>query len=405
MSTAPDNEDHPAGSAPGAFKVHPPEEEPTSNAEVHPAGEPATPHPNAATAVLVTGGSGFLASHLILQLLAAGYSVHTTLALLSQEPTVHKGLAAALTAAGADADSHLRRLRFYEADPASINENVWSDAMKGCSFVHHDMSESASSWDSKDTVLRILRAAHEAVVDRVVLTSSFATIGYGHPSDSTRIFTEIDLSIENSSLPEYHRRLLEAEREAWKYVQSLPVGSGRHGNKMQLVVLNPVGIYGPVLPGLSPSSTPSVIARLLDGTWSALPDLHLGMVDVRDLADLHILAMIAPDEKASAQRFLAAADGRPLSLSDISLAIRRERPQLAKVRKVPSVSVPSWISKAASLVGGGGSKELPLLLGPVRNTSNARARDQLGWRPQSVYETIMDTVDNIVAAEEAPVKK
>ncbi|KAL1902467.1 hypothetical protein Sste5346_001448 [Sporothrix stenoceras] len=399
MSTAPGNQDHPGGSAPTALKAHPPEEPPADNAEVHPAGEPATPNPNASTFVLVTGGQGFIASRLILQLLTAGYTVRTTVNNLAQEAKVRKGLAAALTAAGAvdaDADCHLRRLRFFEADLAS--DNGWSDAMKGCTYVHHDMTDDDAP---KESVLRVLGAAHEAVIDRVVLTSSFATIGYGHPPDANRVFTENDWSIDNSSLPACHRSLLQAERAAWEYVQRLPVGSGRHGNKMQLVVLNPVGIYGPVLSGLQSSSTPSAIARLLDGTWSALPDLHLGMVDVRDLADLHVLAMTASDESSSGQRFLAASDGRPTSLSGIALAIRKERPQLAKERKVPSVSVPNWMSKAASLVSGGGSKELPPMLGPVRNTNNARARDQLGWRPRPSYETIMDTVDSLVAVEEA----
>ncbi|KJR84345.1 dihydroflavonol-4-reductase [Sporothrix schenckii 1099-18] len=399
MAPTSNSHSHPAGRAPGAFEAHSPDDIVDTPSGVTDA---AHAKANSATIVLVTEGSGFLASHLILQLLAAGYAVRTTLNSLSQEDNVRKSLRIALTAAGADVDGYLARLHFFASNLAS--DNGWADAVRGCTYIHHTLSGDAP----KDGVLRVLRAAQETTVHRVILTSSFATIGYGHPQESSHVFTENEWSVDDkNSLPAYHRGLLQAERAAWEYVQGLPAGGERHGNKLQLTVLNPVGTYGPALPGLPPPA-PSAIQHLLDGTWSALPDLHLGIVDVRDLADLHVRAMTASEETASGQRFLAAADGRPVSLSSIAMAIRKERPALAKARKVPSISVPNWVARAASMVGGSGGsggRNVSSHLGPALVTNNEKAKGRLGWRPRPVFETIMDTVDSVVAEESRMVRE
>lgn len=235
-ATETDGHGHPSGKAPAAFKTHSPADVPADGPVGAPTKAAVSANGNRATIVLVTGGAGFLASHLILQLLVTGYTVRTTLSSLAQEADVRKCLATALTAAGKgeDANGHLERLLFYAADLAS--DNGWADAVRGCTFIHHVAAsdapkdaKSGSEPSARDGVLRVLRAAYETtgggsggigspVVDRVILTSSFATIGYGHPHESTRVFTELDWSIDNAALPAYHRSLLQAERAAWDYV-------------------------------------------------------------------------------------------------------------------------------------------------------------------------------------------
>ncbi|CAK7230781.1 hypothetical protein SEUCBS140593_007705 [Sporothrix eucalyptigena] len=365
---------------------------------------------NASTTVLVTGGSGFIASHLILQLLAAGYTVRATLRSLSREAAVRKSLSTAFTSAGADAGSHLDRLTFYAADLTS--DNGWADAVRGCTHVHHVVSPFPAKDPKTDDelvvparegALRVLRAACEAgsgesaaSVKRVILTSSFAAIGYGHKLDANRIFTEKDWTVNNTSLPAYHKSKMLAERAAWDYIKGLPDSP----NKLELTVINPVGTFGPVLPGAQPSPSVAIIRSLLDGSTRFVPQLHFGMVDVRDLADLHIRAMTAASEVVSGERFLAVADGRPMSLEGVAVAIRKERPRLAKARSVPFLTAPNWMVRTVALFDSKARNLVPML-GAVRAASNAKAKEKLGWRPRPTYETIMATVDSLVEADEA----
>lgn len=439
MSTAPEH--HPAGDAPAAFKTESPSEavlnaqnaaQPDAHVASAPSGSAnagattdATTHNtgNAATTVLVTGGNGYLASHLILQLLLAGYTVRTTVG--DSSPTaadLRKCLMRALETAGIkgqDVEDHLERLSFYPAILSS--DDGWADAVRGCKYVHSIIGEATTAKmvtaaARRDRFVRVLKAAHEAVVERVILTSSFATIGYGHPADKARVFTETDWSVDNGSLSDAHYSFLQAEKAVWEYVQSLPVGSGRGGNKLQLTVINPVGILGPALPGLgffsqstlssappTPESAPAIIGHLLDGSLAVIPsDADVSIVDVRDVANLQIKAMTASDSVASGQRFLAAADAaRPTQLSGVALTIRKERPRPAKARKMPAAA-PNWVAKVAKIVTNGSKEHLAQMLefDAGRLINNARAREQLGWQPRPVHETILETVDSL--AEEQP---
>ncbi|CAK7211499.1 hypothetical protein SCUCBS95973_001136 [Sporothrix curviconia] len=386
-----------------------------------------TENSNASTTVLVTGGTGFIASHLILQLLGGGYSVRATLRSLAKEAGVRESLSAAFTSTGADAASHLDRLTVVAAD--LDKDDCWADAVRGCTYVHHVASpfpatdpktEDEVIGPAREGALRVLRAAQEATttVQRVVLTSSFAAISYGHPPSPGRVFTEKDWSVDGPGLPAYHKSKLLAERAAWEYVQSLPEpeqGSGRDKN-IELVVINPVGTFGPVLPGTAPSPSVSLVRGLLDDTASRfmIPQLYFNMVDVRDVADLHMRAMTVASsvvgsrmkgQKGQQPRFLAVADGRPTSLEAIAMAIRKERPQLAKARGVPTLTAPNWMVRAAAIFDSKARSLVPLLgAAAVRVASNEKAKQELGWRPRPIHETILATVDSLIEAEEAQTK-
>ena len=196
--------------------------------------------------ILVTGGSGFIASHLILQLLHKGYTVRTTVRNLASETSVRKNL----ETAGAPSDTSLI-LSFIAADLS--RDDGWVEAVQGCTCVYHVASpfplelpkhEDDLIVPAREGTLRVLRAARDAGVKRVVLTSSFAAVGYGWPSTRTEIFTEEDWSVTDGSsgikLTPYQKSKAVAERAAWEFLE-------KEGGSLELAVVNPVGVFGPVL--------------------------------------------------------------------------------------------------------------------------------------------------------------
>src|SRR5579871_3780863 len=192
------------------------------------------------TTVLVTGGSGFIGSHTILQLLAAGHQVRTTVRNLQRED----GVRSMLRRGGAAA---VERLSFIAAD---LEKDMgWAEAVDGCEYVLHVASpfpetvpkhEDELIVPAREGTLRVLRAARDAGVKRVVLTSSFAAIGYGHPEQEAP-FNETSWTDSNADdvLP-YTKSKTLAERAAWDFMT-------REGGSLELAVINPTGIVGPTL--------------------------------------------------------------------------------------------------------------------------------------------------------------
>jgi nucleoside-diphosphate-sugar epimerase len=233
--------------------------------------------------VLVTGGSGFVAGHCILQLLGAGYDVRTTVRNLTREGDVRAALSGAGAAPG-------NSLSFIAADLEA--DAGWANAVAGCEFVLHVASpfpanipkrEDELIVPARDGALRVLRAARDAGVKRVVLTSSFAAIGYGHPPQ-TAPFDET--SWTNTAAPgvtAYAKSKTFAERAAWDFI----VAEGGH---LELSVVNPVAVFGPLL-GADYSTSVLVLKRMMDGDLLGCPRLYFGVVDVRDVASLHLAAM------------------------------------------------------------------------------------------------------------------
>jgi dihydroflavonol-4-reductase len=261
--------------------------------------------------VLVTGGSGFLGSHTIARLLADGHRVRTTV----RNPAREVELRATLSRSGVDPRGRLA------CSVADLEHDAgWSEAAAGCDRVLHLASPfppaSPKHADelvvpARDGTIRVLRAARDAGARRVVLTSSFAAVGYGHAPRATP-FDETDWTDPAAGVSAYVKSKTVAERAAWQFVAG-------EGSGLELAVINPVGIFGPVL-GPDYASSIGLLKRLLDGAVPAAPRLWFGVVDVRDVVDLHLRAMTAP--AAAGERFLAVA-GDFLRIVEIAGILRR----------------------------------------------------------------------------------
>lgn len=332
--------------------------------------------------VLVTGGSGFIAGHCIMQLLAAGYQVRTTVRSLSREDEVR----AALRQGGVEAGE---RLSFAAAD--LTQDAGWADAVAGCTFVQHVASpfppsipkhEDEVIIPARDGALRVLKASRDAGVKRVVLTSSYAAIGYGQPPQP-KPYDETNWTDPNGDdVRAYVKSKTLAERAAWDFM-------AREGGAMELSVVNPVAVAGPVL-GADYSTSILLIKRLLDGDMPGCPRLWFGIVDVRDIADLHMRCMTDPAAKG--ERFLGVA-GEFLSIAQISKALKRALGPAAK--RAPTMELPDFLVKLAAKRDPAVAQIVPEL-GKRKNGTNEKARRVLGWSPRTNEEAIVATAKSLI---------
>ena len=332
--------------------------------------------------VLVTGGTGFIGAHCLLQLLAAGHETQTTVRNLAREGEVR----AMLRQGGVGEVG--KRLMVLRAD---LNADAgWAEAAAGCDYVLHVASPFPSTVPkdaneliapARDGALRVLRAARGAGVKRVVLTSSFAAIGYGAKGRTTA-FTEADwTNLEDPSVQPYPRSKTIAERAAWDFI-------AREGGGLELAVVNPVGVLGPVL-GPDYSTSILFVKRLLDGSLRGCPDIWFGAVDVRDVADLHLKAMISP--AARGERFLATS-GDFVSVLQVARMLKENLGEAA--RKVPTRRLPNWLLRVIALIDPQVRGVLPEL-GKRKNATNEKARRLLGWTPRSPKEAALATARSL----------
>ena len=331
--------------------------------------------------VLVTGGSGFIAMHCILKLLAAGHPVRASVRSLAREPEVR----ATLKAAGADPGD---RLSFVVADLTA--DAGWAEAAAGCDYVLHVASpfplsvprhEDELIVPAREGALRVLRASRAAGVKRVVQTSSFAAVGYGHPQ-MDRPFTEHDWSKpDGEGITAYAKSKTLAERAAWDFM-------AREGGDMELSVVNPVGVFGPVL-GADFSTSIEIVKRMMDGALPAVPRITFGVVDVRDVADLHLLAMTRPE--AAGERFLAVS-GDFASMREIGLILKRRMGEAA--RRAPTRELPDWLLRIVALFDKSVGQIVPEL-GKRKNATSDKARRTFGWTPRSIEDAVVATAESL----------
>jgi len=322
--------------------------------------------------VLVTGGTGFVASHCILQLLQKGYSVKTTLRNKSRQQEVidmmkHGGI------------TSFDKLAFVEAD--LLKDDHWNEAVQGCQYVLHVASPIAAVMPKDDNemirpavegTLRVLKAARDAGVQRVVVTSNFGAVGYSHKDPHTTITEDEWTDPNEKGLSAYARSKVLAERAAWDFIK-------QECGTLELSVINPVFILGPSL-GPDSSSSFDLMNMLLSGAMKAIPNIPFNIIDVRDVADLHIRAMITPAAKG--QRFLAMAGGK-ITMPEIAMLLKEKMPEASK--KVSTRKLPNWVMYMAALFNKQ-AKDAAHLLKVSRNISIAKAKKVLGWTPMASNE-------------------
>lgn len=331
--------------------------------------------------VLVSGGSGYIAGFLIRRLLDEGCVVHTTLRSRAREPA----LRALLQAHGGDGGE---RLRVFEAD--LMADAGWAEAAAGCELVAHLASPLPRGVPrhadelvvpARDGALRALRAARDAGVRRVVMTSSVAAVSYGHGGGERR-FTEADWTqLEQPGLTPYIRSKTVAERAARDWVAA-------EGAGLELCTINPSVVLGPVWSG-DYSASVVLVKMLLDGRVRACPDIGFGIVDVRDVADLHWHALITPG--LAGERFIAS--GRFMKMIDVAGVLRAALG--ARALKVPTRTAPDWLMRLAAPFSRV-ARAVATELGTVRHHDASHALEVLGWRTRPEEDSILDCARSLL---------
>ena len=328
--------------------------------------------------VLVTGGSGYIAGYVIRQLVAAGWQVHTTVRSLAREAAVRALLAVDDT-----------KLRFFAADLQA--DAGWAEAVAGCRHVLHLASPLPAGVPrhadelivpARDGALRVLRAAREVGVQRVVMTSSVAAVAYGR-GRGVHHFTEADWTPDDyPGATPYIRSKTIAERAARAWVAA-------EGGTMEFCSINPSVVLGPVWSS-DYSASVLIVRKLLDGSLPACPDIGFGVVDVRDVADLHLRALVAPG--MAGERFIAS--GRFMKLREVAEVLRRELGPDAN--RVTTRQVPDALVRLAALFN-------PLAravvgeLGAERHQNAEHARQVLGWQTRPEAQSIVDAARSLLA--------
>ncbi len=347
--------------------------------------------------VLVTGGSGYIGSWCVIGLLQQGYTVRTTVRSLAREAAVRAAI-------GTVVDPQ-DRLSFHAADLTS--DAGWDAAAAGCAFLLHVASPISISpprnpdeliVPARDGTRRAVGAALRAGVKRVVLTSSVAaasprTLNSARES-ATDETTWTDL--DDPEVNAYARSKTLAERAAWELIEAAASGATTATTtptttpSTTMATVNPSVVLGPVL-GRDFSDSVQVVQRLLSGRMPGLPRLGFSFVDVRDVADLHIRAMTAPE--AAGQRFIAAGDFA--WMEEVAALLKAHLGDAA--RKVPTRRVPDLVLRLVALFDRSVAGVVPRL-GERRTFISAKAQKLLGWRPRPLEETVLDCARSLIAS-------
>jgi len=332
--------------------------------------------------VLVTGGSGYIGGWCIIQLLQQGYTVRTTVRDLKREGAVRQTL-------GAQVDLG-DKLTFFAANLTS--DDGWDAAMAGCDYLLHVASPLGVAEPKDPNVLivpardgakRAVAAAIKAGVKRVVMTSSVAAATHGPTAPDSVTDESVWTDVKGPKINAYYQSKTIAEKAAWDLIAA-------SDGATTLATVNPALVLGPVL---SPDYSESVqiVERLLAGRVPGVPRLGFNVVDVRDVADLHLRAMTSPE--AAGQRFIAA--GQFAWMGDIADILRAKLGPAAA--KVPTGKVPDFVLRLVALVDRDLGAVTPSL-GKKHDYTTAKAQSVLGWKARPLEETIVDCARSLIAA-------
>jgi dihydroflavonol-4-reductase len=317
--------------------------------------------------VLVTGVTGYIGQHCAVELLNQGYEVVGTVRSKSKADSVRKAIANF---------GPVEKLSFVEAD--LLSDNGWDAAMKGCVYVLHVASPfiMAEPKNENDLIApavegtkRVLAAAQRAKVKRVVVTSSIAAIMAGNGSGKFGPETWSNL---NANIGAYLKSKTLAERSAWQFVE---------GSDLELTVINPGGVFGPPISGAADGQNIKMLTDMIKGKIPMIPDVAMGMIDVRDVARLHVKAMIAPG--AAGQRFIAAS-AEPVSMETVAGILKK-----AGYSKVPSRRAPSALLRFMSLFDREAKGMVPFL-GQKAVFDNKATFEVLDWKPTPIEKSFLE---------------
>jgi len=325
--------------------------------------------------VLVTGATGFIGLHCIAQLLQQGYNVTGTVRSPSRIDEVKQALS--------EQQISTDNLSFVEAD--LTKDDGWDEAVSGCDFVMHVASpfiigvpkhEDELIVPAVEGTRRVIEAAIKQGVKKVVLTSSCAAITETHNGQTH--FTEADWTDASSAkTPAYYKSKTLAEQKAWDLIGAQ--------STTKLAVINPAGVIGPTLTD-DIGTANEFILQIIDGKVPGCPKLHIGFVDVRDVATAHILAM--QKSEADGERFIISE--REYWFKDFSAVLKA-----AGYKKAPSREMPNWLVKVFGLFDPA-TRQMAQMVGSEKFTPSDKARKILGWNPRNTDEGIRDTAIQIV---------
>lgn len=331
--------------------------------------------------ILITGGNGFLAAHIIQQLLSQGDRVRATVRNDERATETKDTLTAAHT-------PNLSNLTFVNLD--LTQDAGWQDAMHGIDlvmsvaapvFVNGESNADALAQIATDGTLRILHAANAAGVRRVIMTGNFGAVGFSN-LDRERLTTEADwTNPEQRGLSLYERSKLLAEQAAWQYVQRPDV-------PLQLTVINAGAMLGPAL-GDHVSGSFGILRSLVDGSLERVPRLDFNVIDVRDVAAMHVAALNTP--AAAGERFLAIAD-TPINYLEIRQLMQAALPQ----RQLSTKILPNWLLHLAAHFNTR-AREADLMLRMSHRVSNQHAKSLLDWQPQnSATQAVQAAITSLI---------
>ena len=327
--------------------------------------------------VLVTGGTGFIGLHCLQQLLDKGYKVRTTIRSESRKQEVLEAMK--------KHSSNCENLEFYIAD--LLKDDGWKDAVEGSKYVLHVASpfflgepenEDVFIKPAVEGTLRVLKACADADVQKVVLTSSFAAVGYGHPREK-EVYTEEDWSSVDGEISAYAKSKTLAEKAAWEFVENL-----EESKKFDLTVINPVAVTGPMLTSDIGSSN-DFLLKLISGSMPACPKIHMGYIDVRDVAKAHIFSMT--EEKTNGERIIVSEN--EMFFAEVGKTLNE-----AGFKKSPTKELPNFLVKIMSFFVG----ELKTLLSALDRKGDidkTKAERFFNWDYISTEQSVTETAQQL----------
>lgn len=329
--------------------------------------------------VLVTGGTGYIAGELIKQLLDKDWVIHTTVRNVGKSEA---GLRQRFGNIGED------RLKVFQAD--LMNDDGWAEANSGCSHVAHVASplstrapkhEDDMIVPAREGTLRALRFANASGAKRFVQTSSVAAVAYGRDEKKYCVNESDWTNVDHPDTYPYVKSKTIAERAAREWMNE-------NGAEMEFVSVNPSLVLGPV-DSADFSASVVVIKQLLGGSMPMAPDLGFGVVDTRDIADLHVRCLVEPG--LDGERFIGS--GRFMTMIEVGAVLRAALGDQAS--KVPTKVMPNWLASFFSLFNAE-VRSIKGELGKVRDIDASHAMDRLGWKTRPEEESIVDCAKSLI---------